>query len=491
MKPETRKWRKWFAGRALLAVLCCILLLPTSLMYGGGPLLVGGPSFGTAGVPIVWDTSATKPIPYRIDAGPLSQKPSGGAIVVTNATGISRVQSMFGNWQAVPTADLSFSNAGAILPVGTFAGGDVKTVDDFLAVAGDFSGQTAPDPASCAGGGQNPVIFDADGSIFAALGLPPEVIGFEFPCQQNASTGKITAAGAILNGEFQDGINDQVSNLEISSAYFDQAFTHEFGHFLGLDHSQINVNILLRDIQQNALTPCTTDENAGMPLMFPVLGLCPARTTAGLPMLAVDDAAWISKLYPVTGTPAAGKKTFASAYGIISGTVYFSDGVTPAQGVNVIARSTTLPTRNAVSVVSGFLFTGNPGQTVTCQDPANPTPQTCSNLGSDLGSRDATKIGYFEIPVPPGTYTLSVESVYEGFQGGSGVGPLSPPIPMPGTAAQSAQMSVVAGGNAVQDIVLQGTQPRFDAFESAANSQPSPLIAWLRHEWTILWSRLG
>lgn len=493
MKP-THVTRIWCGVRVALAAFSSLLLLPQGLVSGGGPLLVGGPSFGTPGVPLVWDTNSAKPISYRVDAGPLSQLANGGTVVVTNASGVARIQGMFSNWQAVPTADLALANAGTISAVGAFAGGDVKTVQDYLAVRGDTSGQTTPDPASCAGGGQNPIIFDADGSIFAALGLPPEVIGFEFPCAQDPTTGKITAAGAILNGKFQDGIDDGGSNLELSTSYFDQAFTHEFGHFLGLDHSQINVDVLLRDNQQNTLTPCTTDETAGMPLMFPVLGLCPAKTTLGLPMLSVDDIAWISKLYPVTGTPGQGKTAFVSAYGLITGTVYFSDGVTPAQGVNVIARSTTLPDRNAVSVTSGFLFTGNPGQMVTCQDPANPTPQTCSNPGDVLGSRDPGKIGYFEIPVPPGTYSLSVESIYAGFQGGSGIGPLSPPIVMPGTAAQSAPISVVAGGNTIHDIVLQGTAARFDAFESAANEKPSPsslVSLWFKTVLEFLGGSLG
>src|SRR5207248_11058539 len=176
--------------------------------------------------------------------------------------------------------------------------GDVRNVTDFLTVTGDVTGQ-ASDPNSCNGGGQSPIMFDADGSIFQELGLPPEVIGFAFQCAFDPMTGKIISAGAILNGEFQDGVNNpSASNYELTSAEFDQAFTHEFGHFLGLGHSQINVDLFLKAINGTSYT-CTSDDTAGMPLMFPVLGVCPARVTAGVPMLAVDDAAWISKLYPV------------------------------------------------------------------------------------------------------------------------------------------------------------------------------------------------
>jgi hypothetical protein len=470
--------------RRSAAVIASFLLLPGQLVFAGGPLIVGGPTEGLSGIPLVWDNS--KPISYRVDSGPLSQLPNGGGVVIDNAHGLTRVQNMFANWSAVPTANLSITDAGGLLAVDTFpANGDVKTVNDFLTVAGDVTGQ-APDPNSCNGGGQSPIMFDADGSIFDGLGLPPEVIGFAFQCAFNPTTGKIISAGAILNGRFQDGIsNPSANNFELTSAEFDQAFTHEFGHFLGLGHSQINVDVLLNAIN-TGVPNCSIDDNAGMPLMFPVIGLCTAKTTAGLPILAEDDAAWISKLYPVPAPPPAGKTSFSKAYGSISGTVFFSDGVTPAQGVNVIARNVTLPRRNAASAVSGFSFTGNPGQTVTCVNPAAPTPQTCSNFGGDpFGSRDPALIGHFEIPLPPGTYVLQVESVFSGFGGGSRVGPLDPPIPAPGTYSSVVTVSVTAGATTSLNITLQGTQPRFDAFESAFLLAPYPKPVWLRREQNI------
>lgn len=463
-----------------------LLLSPGNALFAGGPLTVGGPSEGISGVALLWDN--TKAISYRVDAGPLSQLPNGGAVVINNAAGVARVDKLFKFWSAVPTASLNLVNAGGLLAVGTFpANGDVRTVTDFLAVAGDVTGQT-PDPNSCNGGGQSPIMFDADGSIFDALGLPPEVIGFAFQCAFNPVTGKVISAGAILNGRFQDGIdNPNAGNFELTSDEFDQAFTHEFGHFLGLGHSQINVDLFLDAVNNTPFT-CTKDDTAGMPLMFPVLGICPAKVTAGVPIIAVDDAAWISKLYPVSSPAPAGKTSFNAAYGTLSGTVFFSDGVTPAQGVNVIARSTTLPRRNTASAVSGYAFTGNPGQTVTCVDPSNPTPQTCSNLGDPFGSRDPALIGHFDIPLPPGNYTIAVESIFSGFGGGSSVGPLDPPIPAPGTFSTSVAVSVTAGATTSFNITLQGTQPRFDAFESACLHLPELPARWLRRS-ELIWEQ--
>ena len=135
----------------------------------------------------------------------------------------------------------------------------------------------------------------------------------------------------------------------------------------------------------------------------------------------------------------------------------------------------------AVSVVSGYRFTGNPGQSITGDNTG----------GSAHGSRDATLIGYYEIPVPPGTYTVEVESIDTSFQGGSGLGPLDSPIPQPGQheywhsdesafddPTASDPVTVNAGQTVDQiNIILNGTQPRFDEFEDPGVwlSLPEPL----------------
>ncbi len=427
-----------------LIFVAAAIMLPVDLL-AGGPLVVGGPGFGSPGVPFTWNTSS--PIQYRVDGGPMSKY--GSSVIVNNATGLSRVQAMFNNWQQAPNAAIQFRYAGPIQATGSFAGGDVQTLADYNAVRG-----------SCNSGTQSPIIFDADGSIVSALGLPEDIIGFASPCKLDTQSGHILSGFALMNGRFQDNV-DQPPNYELTSTQFDQAITHELGHFAGLDHSQINQEIL------NGSYPCNADDVAGLPLMFPI-AFCQARVDAGLPILSPDDQAWIAKLYPAS--------TFATAYGKISGYILFSDGITQAQGVNVIARRVDDPNtaanesrRIAVSAVSGFLFTGNPGQNVSGDN----------KNGDPNGSRDATLIGYYEIAVPPGDYTIQVESINYSFVGGSSVGPLDPPIIIgpiyeywhSGETAfddpSKKETITVGGGQEVNNInvILNGTPARFDQWE--------------------------
>jgi len=451
----------------LLTLLAGLLRLGVWSAKAGGPLYVGGPGFGVEGQPFIWDPAAM-PIQYRVDGGPLSQK-GDGTVVIGNAAGIARVQSMFNVWQNVPTAAISYSNAGPIEPAGIFTDGNVDTVEEFDAVVG-----------SCVDGLQNPIIFDADARIVRQLIGEPYVIGFAGICRGNSTTGRLEAALALMNGAFQDGINDGYRNLELTAAEFDEAFAHEFGHLSGLDHSQINVNVLYRTTEE-----CSAADLAGLPLMFP-FAACQARATEGLPMLAPDDVAWISRLYPETANEPPNRKPFLSVYGTIRGTILFSDGLTHVQGLNVIARDTTNSRRVAVSVVSGYLFTGNPGQSVT----------GTNDGGDPFGSRNPLLIGTYEIPVPAGNYWIEVESISQYFTEGSSVGPLSPPIPNPGgneywDINESAKdnlldkSTVMVGAGAVvsgKDIILNSTKPRFDSLEGDGAWLPEPLPAWWREE---------
>ncbi|MBZ5528179.1 MAG: hypothetical protein LAN71_09810 [Acidobacteriia bacterium] len=453
------------------AVLAVLALL-ANLALAGGPMVVTGPAALAPGKPFVWDVAT--PIQFTVDGGPMSKSPT-GTVVVDHATGLARVKAMFQVWQSVPTTAISFSYAGALTASGLSADGDVDTLAEYNA------SQT-----TCKNGTQSPIVFDADGSILKSLGLDPLVIGFAGLCKVDPQAGHILSAHVLLNGRFQDGVtNSTTSNYELTADEFDEAITHEIGHFAGLDHSQINTSVF-----NQSPGNCNLDDLAGLPLMFPV-DYCQARKSAGLPVLAPDDVAWISSLYPNAGYP--------SAYGTISGFIYFSDGITQVQGLNVIARFLDNPNtvqdeskRVAVSVVSGYLFTGNPGQSITTTNP-----------GSPYGSRSPALIGYYEIPVPPGTYTVQTENIDARFVGGSSVGPLDRPAITYGayefwhhneSAFDDPSLKdpiVVSAGQTVNgiDFILNSTPPRFDKYEDGMAflpSHPAGLFAFRRSAFLLL-----
>jgi len=394
--------------RVLASALVCALL-PATSAQAGGPLLMR-----SNGTPFVWRT--TSPIAYRTDNGPLSAR-------VNESAARGRILAMFNVWQNVASSNISYSRAGFISGVAGFSDGDVNTGVEFNAVQG-----------SCNSGAQSPIIYDADGSIFTELGIDTQsVIGFAGPCAFD-STNYLSGL-AVMNGRFIDGQN---SPADITDTAFDAAFVHEFGHFSGLDHSQINLNCMFF---------CSADDIAGLPTMFPFL----IDFSQG--SLAVDDIAWISRLYPQT----TGGSSFANTHGTITGTVFFSDGESHAQLVNVIARQVNTGAnqdrRIASSVVSGYRFR------VIHGNPINAS-------GEPFGGVAPSLIGLYEISVPPGSYRVELESIDPAFgDGTSSVGPIF--IPMPGTApAPIGPINVTAGGTSSgNDITLIGTEPRFDQFE--------------------------
>lgn len=424
----TRQFRssasRWLVLNALLIAATCA--------YAGGPLYVtrqAPQQFSQDHQIVVWDTSAG-PVQYRT--------PSAGNLgILSHDQAVGLVESLFQVWENVPTANIRYQRAGDILPAGSYTGGAIATAKQFNDVEG-----------SCMNGAQSPIIFDADGSLLQSLGLSSGVIGVTGICRGDFD-GHFRAALVVLNGRFIDG---NPANGELTQGQFNQAFVHEFGHFSGLEHSQINVEIL-----NQPRDTCDPADVAGLPIMFP-FAHCQARVDANnVPILSPDDIAWISRLYPETVNNPPSQIPFASQYTTISGTLFFSDGTSQVQGVNVIAHDVTDPKGKAFSVVSGYLFTDIPGQTVS------------PNPGRMFGTSDPAFRGTFDVAVPAGTYTLEFQSVNPNFNGGSFVGPLNPPVPMPGAppATASTPFTVVVGSSSTgHSVVLNGTQPRFDAFEA-------------------------
>jgi hypothetical protein len=216
---------------------------------------------------------------------------------------------------------------------------------------------------------------------------------------------------------------------------------HEIGHFIGLDHTQLNVDRALAG---------SAWQSQEVPTMFPFLV---SRHQA---RLHVDDVAIVSFIYP--------EPSFAQSTGTIQGRVLMPSGVAGFQGANVIARRVGVSPVE-VSFISGDLFTSNR-----------------RGPGGD-GSANPAQRGVFRIVgLPPGMYSVRVEEIHPMFTGGSGVGPLDPPARLvsepefySGTHESNhealnriARVPVTAGAVVeTVDIILNGSPPANDLCQNA------------------------
>ena len=301
-------------------ICCSIAMLAAGMLFSafaGGPYYVTGPGAAVPGEAYRWSGSLLR---YKTDLGNLGR--------LTNAEADAMVSAAFQVWEDVDTASIGFQHDGKL-------SGDV-TADNILGFQNALG--MCSDPSQPSGS----IVYDLDGSIIEALGMDKNsVLGFTGVVCTDDRLGTYTRGWAVMNGRFIDGTPDSAGHRSVTLDEFHGAFVHEFGHLLGLGHSQINVE---------CATECSAEDLSGVPTMFPFL-VSPGQAT-----LNADDISMVSSLYP--------EASFHSSRGRIQGRVVFSDGVTPAQGYNVIARNTADPRVIAVSSVSGYRFTagaGNPG----------------------------------------------------------------------------------------------------------------------------------
>ena len=324
----------------------------------GGPLVVKGSMAITYG---------TRPLTYRFDKGSLG--------MFSNSEAAALIQSLYSNWEAVTTSDVSFKQDS---PGSLDIDVTEKNFDPILNSSSLL--------------GYTPIIFDNDGKLLDAFlggGAGKSVLGLSGPITVSSGplVNQIAESQAIFNGRFVNDI-DTAADPESTTDSFKGTIIHETGHGFGLDHAQINVEAIRPGASQTI--------RDSVPLMFPV-------AVNDLFIIRRDDASAASLLYPDQSTLAG--------FGKIEGKVFRGDGTTPISGANVIARNVNDPTLEAISCVSDYLNDGTGLYTLFAVPPGDYTieiePVDLSFTGgSGVGPFTASTTDLsFQNPVPNGFYT--------------------------------------------------------------------------------------
>ncbi len=265
----------------LARLLVGVVVMAAGAAHAGGPLLLCAPGLYAT---------------YPGHTAALNYDGGGTLGTRTKAQADAIVNNAIALWTNVPTATISLTR-GADLPVDVTS----ANVDTYYNAFGD---------------GLNPVIYDTDGSIIdlkLGAGASNGVLGFA----GSASNGlcQYTEGRAVINGK-----------IAVSDTTMTVVLSHELGHFIGLDHSQLDSAMGL--------------STSNYPLMYPI-------AVRGSVSLADDDISAITSLYPDTNV--------GSSYGTLQGN-FLTAGGTPVLGANIWMKENS--THKVYSVVSDYLAQG-------------------------------------------------------------------------------------------------------------------------------------
>ncbi|MGA8733532.1 MAG: IPT/TIG domain-containing protein [Terriglobales bacterium] len=439
-----------------------ILLLFTfmQLARAGGPRYIAGISYfnqGTAGTPLIWAQGAVN---YYTDQGPLSA-------TVPGPQGDALVADAFSQWTSISTVALSVTHAGQL--VEDVSGSNVyRNSDGTITMPADIMPTATGTPVG--------IVYDADGTVTDAL--LGQGAGDASECFGNAVYGGVDNFGVqafflhalvVINGNCV---------VQLPDPDVEYRLVRILGRVLGLGWSQMNLNV------QTGNPRPTADDYVGFSIMHAVdspscvpISSCYSNGGKVNPYQPkMDDQAALSRLYPGS--------TFSASTARIHGNVYFANSSGEPgqgmQGVNVVARwidpTTGLPSgAYAAASVSGFLFAGNVGTTVTGFNDATGLPF------NRYGSNNPALEGFFDLAglqIPNGgsaaQYKLTVEAV-DPFWSATVV-PYQPWQVLPSGSAQAVVVNVTLGGDVPQDIVMQDSAvQKPDWFGPTSYTSPAPL----------------
>jgi hypothetical protein len=377
------------------------------------------------------------------------------------------VADAFSQWTSISTAAVTATRAGQLAE--DVSGTNVyRNSDGTITMPADIMPLASGTPVG--------IVYDVDGTVTDAL--LGQGAGDASECFGNAVFGGLDNFATSANFLHALVVLNGNCVAELPDPDVEYRLVRVLGQVLGLGWSQTNLNI------QTHLPPPTAEDYAGFSIMHATdllncvpITLCYSNGGKVNPYLPkMDDQAALSRLYP--------GPTFSASTARIHGNLYFANASGQPgqgmQGVNVVARwvdpSTGLPSGTyAASSVSGFLFAGNVGTTVTGYN------DSTGQLFNRYGSNDSILEGFFDLAglqIPNGgssaQYQLTVEPV-DPFWSDT-VGPYQPWQVLPSGSAQTITVNVTLGGDVPQDIVMLGSAAQKpDWFGATTYNSPASL----------------
>jgi hypothetical protein len=433
--------------RALLppAAVIAFLAIVLPVAKAGGPKYVAGVSYfnsGLAGTPLTWSQGA---ITYYTDQGDLSP-------ILPGPTADAFVASAIGQWTSIPIAAVVATHGGQLAE--NVSGSNVYVnPDGAITMPADIEPSATGTPVG--------VVYDEDGTVTDALlgqgaGDPSE-------CFYNAAYGGDDNLG--IGANFLHAlvvINGNCAQTSSQLPDVEYRLVRVLGRVLGLDWSQVNINVLTGNPRP------TTDDYAGFPVMHQTDPPNCVPITLCFPnpyQPKIDDQAAVSRLYPAGGTleklpqrPAISANT-ARIHGSVFFTTSGGQAAQAMQGVNVVARWIDPQSglaSHAVSAtsVSGFLFCGNAGNTVTGFNNSSGQPL------NQFGSNDTTLEGFFDLgglQIPNGGTSAQFQLTVEGIDAfwSYALEPYGPTQVEPSGQSSPILVNVSLGNDTEQDILMQ------------------------------------
>lgn len=339
------------------------LLIPLASFAGGGYIIT------ESGAPSEWDNSSS----IRI------HPESGACGSFTNTQMLTKLDDNLGFW-----LDLSDVNLDFVVTSGSIGGVDGCNYGTYLVGVDGASNVGISD-------GLNPVLFDNDGEIVAAVAGTSNkfrVLGFANPSGFANNYAEIVDGQAVFNcrclpGNTNGACTSGSSTIEFTEDELNFTMVHELGHMLNLDHTQVNAN----------LVDGSADDDTYIPTMYPVSENAAAQIS---PMQ--DDIVALGTIYP--------SSTFTSTYCRVTGTLLDSSG-NRLRCADVQAK--TSDNADSVAFVSGAY-----------------APAVDNNDDGDTADSGecTSNCGDFQLYLTPGkSYTISVKTINSTFTGGSGISP--------------------------------------------------------------------